>query len=1018
MAIKKITFTNANVTAQNDADLYYFLQGGTGILKGIKNEIKASNNANRFIFEDGYVSIYGRLLFVDNNTDITVPLNRTAMGYVVLDINTATNSAELTYTEATNGGYPVLIQENLSTGAGRYQFPLAAYSKTGAALTPDQSFKPAYLYPHMERQQGASNAGKVLAVGTDGYIILMNQSGINAGQLEGHPASYFQEKQAGKGLSTNDYDDTEKEAVAANTAARHSHSNKAVLDGITQEIVNKANSLKYDAEGKLSPDLIPSAGINVKSADTAYKDEAGRNIKGTFDKGLYNLGAFDTVTDNEDGTATITRKTGYATFDGSSDENWQGWDGDNYRIKVPGAKNTGESVVHSNRYQSEVNWSKQKNIAIFAVGDYNLFIRDNSYNLQSFVESLRINPLKVQYELASSYTEKVIKNERNNHVDDFSRGQWEKGINLFNKNDIIRGCGLNGQGGVDYQYTNYFVPNFIPVKPNTTYTYSGATSSFDFYDINKNFIYMRGQYGTFTTPDNCYFVRFNALLTLLDSLMLNEGNQAVPYQPFDYSGHIQNEQGRYLIEHEEDARNLFNVYGDIKAINNDLRQYFSISNNGITVNNNLTGNSHYLTFSKIYPKGTYTIKLKVDTTLQSPAFNTRWRFLISTPVSNGVFLDYYDNCYFVDDLTDKWTFTANEDFYIGFVFMGEGQQTKTYSNIMLVEGPEAKPHTPYNSKEHITNNQATLLGFEASKTNLANPKATFNVNELTCSDDNVISIPGGLSVSWYGSQSVKPQTYIMKMELDPGVYTMRLYSSVTSGATGRIQINDSAEQSDIGKLYVNTTIPGARGIFSEKSTFTVDEKKPLYFRYCMDVDYNGQKGVSSSIAHSFRIQLNPGTEEQQYVPYTGQIARMKDLQLYGEMPELTDIGLNETNYENMTKASTYVYTTQGKEVNALSCKYSSDGYGYIDIYPVNALKSIASIEITYEAGDNGYLVPRANLRSSTLAQIEVVMIAAADYIYTYGSTSSRTARNTTFKLTVKDVYGNVVIKRLKAWYKS
>lgn len=180
MAIKKITFTNANVTAQNDADLYYFLQGGTGILKGIKNEVKASNNANRFIFESGYISIYGRLLFVDNNTDITVPLNRTAKGYVVLDINTSTNIAELTYTESTNGGYPILIQENLSTGVGHYQFAIAAYSKTSAALTPDQSFKPAYLYPHIEKQQGSSNANKVFMTDASGNFILVDKIPVSA----------------------------------------------------------------------------------------------------------------------------------------------------------------------------------------------------------------------------------------------------------------------------------------------------------------------------------------------------------------------------------------------------------------------------------------------------------------------------------------------------------------------------------------------------------------------------------------------------------------------------------------------------------------------------------------------------------------------------------------------------------------------------------------------------------------------------------------------------------------------
>ena len=43
------------------------------------------------------------------------------------------------------------------------------------------------------------------------------------------------DKVSGKGLSTNDYTTAEKKQVAANTTARHTHSNKAVLDKITSE---------------------------------------------------------------------------------------------------------------------------------------------------------------------------------------------------------------------------------------------------------------------------------------------------------------------------------------------------------------------------------------------------------------------------------------------------------------------------------------------------------------------------------------------------------------------------------------------------------------------------------------------------------------------------------------------------------------------------------------------------------------------------------------------------------------
>lgn len=46
-----------------------------------------------------------------------------------------------------------------------------------------------------------------------------------------------------KGLSTNDYDNTEKANVAANTSARHTHSNKSLLDTYTQTEVDLADAV-------------------------------------------------------------------------------------------------------------------------------------------------------------------------------------------------------------------------------------------------------------------------------------------------------------------------------------------------------------------------------------------------------------------------------------------------------------------------------------------------------------------------------------------------------------------------------------------------------------------------------------------------------------------------------------------------------------------------------------------------------------------------------------------------------
>lgn len=50
------------------------------------------------------------------------------------------------------------------------------------------------------------------------------------------------DKVAGKGLSSNDFTDSYKSQVESNTSARHSHSNKSVLDGITSTDVSNWNS--------------------------------------------------------------------------------------------------------------------------------------------------------------------------------------------------------------------------------------------------------------------------------------------------------------------------------------------------------------------------------------------------------------------------------------------------------------------------------------------------------------------------------------------------------------------------------------------------------------------------------------------------------------------------------------------------------------------------------------------------------------------------------------------------------
>ena len=78
-----------------------------------------------------------------------------------------------------------------------------------------------------EEAVNAENLGDRTADSLDAQVLKMG--GEDLADLLGGKV----DKEAGKGLSTNDFTDTYKSNVDANTQARHSHSNQTVLDGIS-----------------------------------------------------------------------------------------------------------------------------------------------------------------------------------------------------------------------------------------------------------------------------------------------------------------------------------------------------------------------------------------------------------------------------------------------------------------------------------------------------------------------------------------------------------------------------------------------------------------------------------------------------------------------------------------------------------------------------------------------------------------------------------------------------------------
>ncbi|MFA5442849.1 MAG: hypothetical protein WC286_03095 [Bacilli bacterium] len=142
MAIRKITFDGSEVKSKDDADLYYHIFGLTtaGIIAGLYNECAVSAGNNQITISKGVIAVYGRMILVETNTQVSITLDGSKYGYVYLQVSTLDNSVSISTIESLTA-YPSLTQNNLHSTSGIYQFPLARYTKTATSLTLDTSYQ-------------------------------------------------------------------------------------------------------------------------------------------------------------------------------------------------------------------------------------------------------------------------------------------------------------------------------------------------------------------------------------------------------------------------------------------------------------------------------------------------------------------------------------------------------------------------------------------------------------------------------------------------------------------------------------------------------------------------------------------------------------------------------------------------------------------------------------------------------------------------------------------------------------
>lgn len=265
-----------------------------------------------------------------------------------------------------------------------------------------------------------------------------------------------------------------------------------------------------------------------------------------------NLGYYDTISENSDGTYTITRQTGYVyigneTLTYFSDNDRPRWLICNLSGKavIPSVNTElGQIITANYETKTEANaWNTNSGMSLNTSGDVVIY------------GATRPTPTGIiQYKLATPYTEKVEKNHyaayNQNFILEHNKSEAERSANLFNPNNVEYGSinedGSNLENGHARARSFY-----IPVLANTYYSISTNNSEllvYELYQYDSNKSNIAPYIGsilnntfTFLTRNNTCYIRilfknttntdFN--LDILSRVMLNEGSVALPYQPYE-----------------------------------------------------------------------------------------------------------------------------------------------------------------------------------------------------------------------------------------------------------------------------------------------------------------------------------------------------------------------------------------------------------------------------------------------------------------------------------------------------
>lgn len=564
MGLNKITFNDSTVEAKNDADLYYALSAyqEAGILTGLGNSCKCSSGTSVVTIQSGTVLIYGRVLTIDQNTQVSIPVNSFDKGLVIISVSTNSDTAELTVKEA-SGNYPTLTTNNLMQGVGTYELALCAYSKNNSTVTIDNDYSIKKI-DKPSLNDYVVNALKGKADLEDGVLKTSQIPNIPAEKLPNIPA----DKLPSTGLTV----DIAKQLTYGYGSGPENVTAKWLVDNANEVATNKANTAKSEA---ISQAISQAASDATSKANQALED--AKDYTDTQIDSLEN--DVITLSIDCDHELEITGQTGHE-----------------YGKAIPDESNVVISEIHGNTstlYNNLVK-SVQANKSLGINGDIYNFNGSYISNFVPVVPGMTYSFYAYTYNFyKSSNGNDFISQPYYNSTDSFhnitiptgahylaiatkrganvqiARGQFTEstmptyGVNsddlLYNSKATILSTGKNlfnyeASGytdGVDMQ--NNFVSNSQKsatlnptiVMPSQTYyvKFEGATADsyqVGYYTKDDEEISYGDFYSnsfSFTTPSNCYYIRFgqykNGTSKKPTKVMLAYGNSAVDWQPYE-----------------------------------------------------------------------------------------------------------------------------------------------------------------------------------------------------------------------------------------------------------------------------------------------------------------------------------------------------------------------------------------------------------------------------------------------------------------------------------------------------